>query len=411
MQTLKFLTSALMVSLFSVSGIQAEPVSVGYSEALSLSALSEQVYQRLPGKLAEDKYQRLQQANKTLSESLFAEPATASISHFNDAIGSGDGYQEWEGGVDLPLWLPGQQQAQQLLSETIIEQLPAYQAKLRLQASGEVRELIWQVKLAEAELEQARRVLDTARMLEQDVKKRVEAGDLASTEALLASTNRLEKHALMVNAESALSQQLETYQLITGEAQLPQQISEQAANEKQIAPNHPQLAMQDQIIARLQAEMGLARYQDAVNPNLSFGIRRERGDDAEQFNNSLGLGISMPLNDSRYRQPAIAEASAVVADAQVERRRIERYLNKTLLARQQALRSSEQQLALIIEQDRSTQAYYQQQKKAFDLGEINLVDLMRAQVRADTTRSRKRQLEVLIKQQIAALNQALGQVL
>jgi outer membrane protein TolC len=411
MQTLKFLTSALMVSLFSVSGIQAEPVSVGYSDALSLSTLSEKVYQQLPGKLAEGKYQRLQQANKTLSESLFAEPATASISHFNDAIGSGDGYQEWEGGVDLPLWLPGQQQAQQLLSETIIEQLPAYQAQLRLQASGEVRELIWQVKLAEAELEQARRVLDTARMLEQDVKKRVEAGDLASTEALLASTNRLEKHALMVNAESALSQQLETYQLITGEAQLPQKISEQAANEKQISPSHPQLAMQDQIIARLQAEMGLARYQDAVNPNLSFGVRRERGDDAEQFNNSLGLGISMPLNDSRYRQPAIAEASAVVADAQVERRRIERQLNKTLLARQQALRSSEQQLALIIEQDRSTQDYYQQQKKAFDLGEINLVDLMRAQVRADTTRNRKQQLEVRIKKQTAALNQALGQVL
>lgn len=411
MQTLKFLASALMVSLFSVSGIQAEPVSVGYSDALSLSALSEKVYQQLPGKLAEGKYQRLQQANKTLSESLFAEPATASISHFNDAIGSGDGYQEWEGGVDLPLWLPGQQQAQQLLSETIIEQLPAYQANLRLQASGEVRELIWQVKLAEAELAQARRVLETARRLEQDVKKRVEAGDLASTEALLASTNRLEKHALMVNAESALLQQLETYQLITGEAQLPQQISEQAANEKQIAPSHPLLAMQDQIIARLQAEMGLARYQDAVNPNLSFGVRRERGDDGENFNNSLGLGISMPLNDSRYRQPAIAEASAVVADAQVERRRIERQLNKTLLARQQALRSSEQQLALIIEQDRSTRAYYQQQKKAFDLGEINLVDLMRAQVRADTTRNRKQQLEVQVKQQTAALNQALGQIL
>jgi outer membrane protein TolC len=411
MQTLKLLTSALMVSLLSMSGIQAEPVTVRYSEALSLSALSEKVYQRLPGKQAEDKYQHLQQANQTLSESLFAEPATASITHFNDAIGSGDGYQEWEGGVDLPLWLPGQKQAQQLLSETIIKQLPAYQNMLRLQASGEVRELIWQVKLAEAELEQARRVLDTARTLEMDVQKRVEAGDLASTEALLASTNRLEKHALMVNAASALSQKLETYQLITGETELPQQISEQPAKAKQIAPSHPQLAMQDQVIVRLQAEMGLARYQDAVNPNLSFGVRRERGDDGEQFNNSLGLGISMPLNDSRYRQPAIAEASAVVADAQVERRRIERHLNKTLLARQQALSSSEQQLALIIEQDRSTQAYYQQQKKAFDLGEINLVDLMRAQVRADTTRNRKRQLEVQIKQQTAALNQALGQTL
>lgn len=411
MQKLKLLTSALILSFCPLSGIQAASQAAHYSQALTLSALSEKVYQRLPGKLGEDKYQRLQQANKTLSESLFAEPATASITHFNDAVGSSDGFQEWEGGLDLPLWLPGQQQAQQLLSEKMMAELPAYQASLRLQAAGEVRDIIWQVKLAEARLEQARTVWNTAHKLGEDVKKRVEAGDLPPTEALLANSHTLEKHAAMVSAESALSQQLETYQLITGESLLPQQVSEQKASAAQITASHPRLAMQDQVIARLQAEVGLARYQDAVNPNLSVGVRRERGDGGEQFNNSLGLGISMALNDKRYRQPAIAEASAVVADAQVERRRLERQLNKSLLMRRQALKASQQQLDLIIEQDRSTQDYYQLQKKAFDLGEINLVDLLRAQVRADETRNRKQQLQVRIKQQTAALNQALGLLL
>jgi outer membrane protein TolC len=411
MQHLKHLAMAAVLSSSVLMPVAAEEIKARYSETLTLSSLTDKVYQALPGKLGESKFARLQQANDALSDALFAEPMMANLNHFNDAIGSGDGFQEWEGGVDMPLWLPGQKQAQQSLSQKFIAALPAYQARLQLQASAEVRQLVWQVKLAEAELEQAALVLETAKKLEQDVKKRVDAGDLPTTEALLASSNTLEKHGLMAEAESRLEQQLETYSLITGEQDLPAKVTETLDPDTAITASHPQLAMQDQVIARLQAEMGIAQYAGAANPNLSVGVRRERGDDKESFNHSLGVGISVALNDSRYSQPAVAEASAALAEAQVQRREIERQLNKTLLARQQTLKATRKQLELISEQNKTTQEYYQLQKRAFDLGELNLLDLLRSQVRANESRNRKRQLEVQVEQNIAAVNQALGVLL
>ncbi len=411
MQAIKHLATVFMVALTVPHFALAGQVSASYSDALTLSTLTEKVYQRLPGKIAEGSYSQLQQANETVSNALFADPATANIGHFNDAIGSSDGFQEWEGSVDMPLWLPGQKQAQQALSQKIIAQLPAYQQQLRLKASGEVRALIWQVKLAEARLEQAALIWETSKKLEQDVKNRVDAGDLPATEALLAGSNTLETHSAMVEAESVLDQKLKTYALITGEQTLPADASEPLSSNTSVDASHPQLAMQDQVIARLQAEMGLAKYDRAVNPNLSVGVRRERGDFDENFNHSLGLGISFALNDEHYSEPAIARASAAMAEAQVNRQDVERELNKTLLASRENLASSRQQLELMVDRHETTQEYYRLQKRAFDLGEINLIDLLRSQVLANETVSRKRELEVLIQQQIAEVNQALGIIL
>ncbi|KGM06786.1 Heavy metal RND efflux outer membrane protein, CzcC family [Methylophaga thiooxydans] len=408
--TKHLLAAFFIASLFSHVTL-AEQLEAEYSNQLSLASLTEKVYQRLPGKAGEAKYEQLRQANDAVTNTLFAAPAIANLSHYNDAIGSSDGFQEWESGVDLPLWLPGQKQKQQAVSDKIAAELPAYQQQLRLQASGEVRQLLWQVKLAEVQLEQATIAWQTAQKLEQDVEHRVKAGDLPRTEALLASSNTLETLSKKADAAALLKQQLNVYALITGETALPSVVVEEVAQAVDWKQTHPRLLLQDQVIARLQAEMGVAQFDAAVNPNLAVGVRRERGDFDESFNNSLGLGISFAFDDSRFSQPAIAKAGAELADAQVERQALLRELDTRLLTRKQQLASTQEQLALVSKQDATTQQYYQLQKRAFDLGELNLIDLLRSQMLANTSQSRKRELEVQIKQQKAALNQALGVIL
>jgi outer membrane protein TolC len=410
MHYLKQLTLITGLALSSLC-LAADEASVPYTEDMSLSSLTEAVYQRLPGELGEAKFSQLQQANDKVSGALFAEPASANLSLFDDAIGSGDGYQEWEGSVDMPLWLPGQKQARQALSDKIIAQLPAYQANLKLKASGEVRDLIWQVKLAEAALDEATIVWQTAKKLEQDVTSRVNAGDLPATERLLASSNTLEADSKRVEAQSNLEQQLKTYRLITGKDRLPASVSEALAKADTIPAAHPNLAMQDQVIERLQSELSVASYQGRVNPSLSLGVRRDRGDRQESYTNSVGVGVSIALDDKRYSEPAIAEASAAMADAQVARQQLQRDLNRQLLVSQQELAKTRRQLDMVKAQDETTQQYYKLQKRAFDLGELNLVDLLRSQVLANQSRSRKRQLEVLIEQKTAQVNQALGLIL
>jgi len=411
MQMNKLLTTGIMLTTLFSTVMAAETVEVNYSQQLTLKALTENVYHRLPAKIGEDKYATLQQANDDLSQSLFAQPTTANLSHFNDAIGSSDGFQEWEGSVDLALWLPGQKQQQQSLSEKIAAELPAFQKHLQLQASGEVRELIWQVKLAEANQLQAVNSWKTAQKLEQDVISRVEAGDLPTTEKLLATSNSLETHSKMLQAQSELQQALDTYSLISGERVLPAAFEEEVVETDSAFESHPDIRLQNEVIARLQAEMGIAKYEAAVNPNLSVGVRRERGDFDESFNNSLGLGVSFALNDEKYSQTAMAQKNAELTDAQITRQALLRELQTQLLSSQAELESTQQQLKLIKQQNETTQQYYDLQKRAFDLGEINLIDLLRSQVLANQNQSRQRELEVLVKKQKAAVNQALGIIL
>jgi hypothetical protein len=403
-------TGIILASLFSTA-VAAETVEVIYSQDLSLKALSEMVYQRLPAKVGEEKYVALQQANDQLSQSLFAQPTTANLSHFNDAIGSSDGFQEWEGSVDLPLWLPGQKQQQQTLSQKIAAELPAFQTHLKLQASGEVRELIWQVKLAETWHLQSINTWKTAQKLEQDVISRVDAGDLPTTEKLLATSNSLEAHSNMLQAQSQLQQAIDTYSMISGQRELPAAFEEDIAETTTSLETHPDILLQNEVIARLKTEVGIAKYDAAVNPNLSVGVRRERGDFDESFNNSLGLGVSIALNDEKFSQPAIAEKNAELTDAQIARQTLLRELNRLLLSAQAELDSTKQQLKLIKQQNATTQQYYELQKRAFDLGEINLIDLLRSQVLANQNQSRQRELEILFKKQKAAVNQALGIIL
>jgi outer membrane protein TolC len=154
--------------------------------------------------------------------------------------------------------------------------------------------------------------------------------------------------------------------------------------------------------------MGLANYASATNPSLSVGVRRERGDDSESFNHSLGVGITIALDDKRYSQKAIAEASVALTEAQVARQKLEKQLQQQLLAHKASLAASQAQLELAREQDITTQRYYQLQKKAFELGELNLVELLRSQTLANQSRGRKQQLELEIAQKTAELNQALG---
>ena len=411
MHKLTHLTLATILTASMIGSVSAEMLETPYSEALTMSSVSEQVYQRLPAKLGEATFSELQIANDALSQSLFAAPATANLHHFNDAIGSGDGLQEWEGSVDMPLWLPQQKQTQQALSDKIMAQLPAYQNRLRLEASGKLREVVWQVKLAESELEQATVVWLTAQKLEQDVAARVQAGDMPNTEALLASSNTLEARTRVVEAESNLAKELTHYSHITGLQALPVEVSEDLATDNVIPLTHPILNQQDQLIAKLQADLAIARYDGSANPNLSVGVKRDRGDDSESFNNSLGLGISIPLNNARYSQPAIATASSALTDAQITRQQLELELEHDLYAARETLTAVQKQLELVTEQDEATQQYYQLQKRAFDLGEINLIDLLRSQVLANDSSSRKRQLEVVIEQKIADVNQSLGRIL
>ncbi len=403
------------------SFVLAETDTVEYASTVTLSSLTQNVYDIHPALHSELAQQQQINANADLANEMFADVSTINLTHQNDVLGSGNGLQEWEGSLNMPLWLSGQKQLQQSLSDKMSAVLPAYQQKIKLDASGKVRELIWKVILADNKQQQAFQAWQTALKLKQDVAARVKAGEFAKAELLLVNTNAIELHGQYLLTQAELKHALKHYQQITGQSTLPEDYEETLLIEPsadlsldalvELIQQHPDLALQDQQIETLRTKQGLAQFDGAVNPILSVGVRRERGNDNENFTNSIGLGISFALDSKVYRRPSMTNAAKELADAEIVRQILARELSLTLFAKLHDLETKQAQLLLAIENDETTQRYFSLQKRAFELGEIDLVDVLRTQALANKSHNRQQLLKIEIKQLIANINQASGAIL
>ncbi|MDX1572703.1 MAG: TolC family protein [Methylophaga sp.] len=378
------------------------------AEAITLKTLTDYVFAHEPARQGENSLQTLSDARKKRASTLFAEPASISFNHFNDGIGSGDGLREYESAVSMPLWLPGQKRHQQNWSQELANQLPYYQQRLRLQASGLVRQHVWHVMHAAAEVRQAETTLKNAQALKASVDKRVEAGDLPKNEQLLAQSNLLAMQNQQQHAQNQLQKALNQYFYKTGQRSLPEDVEEALPQQRQINADHPLLAELSQQVATLRSEMHNARYAGTVNPSISVGVKRERETGNESFNNSLGVGFTMAIGDKPYSEPAIAEAAKAMADVEIMRQQLKADLEAQLIAQLDQLQAQQAQQEILRQQFDITTTYLEQQQKSFEFGQIDLMMLLRIEADVNKNRAQIQNLEVAIGQTIAQINQTLG---
>ena len=402
MLCLLFGLSSILVS-YSVNAEETDPIT--------LKTLTDYVYSQHPARQAESSMDALAKSRSDLAGKLFAEPLSLSVNHFNDVIGSGEGLQEWESSVEMPIWLPGEKRHQQNLSRHLAAELPYYQQRIRLDASAQVRRHVWLVMLSAAKVRHAETLRDNARNLLNNVENRVEGGDLASSEALLAKSHHLEMQSQLASAKMDLQQSLNQYQYLTGQQVLPDVIEENLPLSTEIDKAHPLLAELEQQIARQRSEIANARYDNVQHPSLSVGVKRERDEHADPYNNSVGVGISFALNDEQYQQPAIAQASRQLADLQIAQQQQKRQLEADLLAARDTLKTLQQRQMLLKEQYAVSQQYVDMQQRSFDMGGVDLTSFLRSQEIADKHRHQLLQLEIEIQQQIAQINQIAGRTL
>jgi len=397
--------------------VLSEEVVLEKTTQITLASLADKVFQRHPGLNKASALQQKVNANTALSQSRFAAPTSFDLTHFNDVITSQDGFQESESNLTMTLWLPEEKKQQQLLSDNLAAEMPAYNKQLRLEASAKVRELIWAVALAETAAKQALQTWNTAQKLEDDVKTRVNAGELAGTESLLASTHALDMKSQYLMKMAELERTVTIYKQVTGEFVLPLDYEEslfktqEYQNNAVVSNQHPSLTILDQRINTLRTQQSLAQYNGAVHPNLSVGIRNERGSDTESYNNSIGLGISFAIDNKIYRQPAVANAGIALADAEIARQTLERELTITLVSNLNSLETAQRQLEISKQKNETTKRYLALQQRAFDLGEIDLGSLIRSQTLASESHNTLQLLEIEVKKLIALVNQSQGIIL
>lgn len=377
-------------------------------EDVTLHSLTDYVFHNAPERLAEASLEQMSSAQRAQANAIFADAATFRLNHFNDTIGSDNGFQEWESAIEMPLWLPGQKRQQSNLSLHQAAQLPYYQQTIRLQASAQVRQLVWRVMQAAAAFKQSELRHQQAQQLHQSMEEGLAEGLFTETDVLLSESHVSAMHTHEVTAKAFLQQQLNQYQYLTGQTQLPDQVEEALPANQSIGEDHPLLAELGQQIATLRSEMDNARYAQKQNPSVSIGIKRERWQFGEAFNNSLGLGVSVPIGNNIRNQPAIASANRALADAEIERQQLKRQLELTLLAQLDSLRSQQQQQHLLKQQYAKRSAFLTTQKESLENGGIDLHSFLSVQDETFSTREDIQLLEIRMQQQIAEINQTLG---
>jgi outer membrane protein TolC len=237
------------------------------------------------------------------------------------------------------------------------------------------------------------------------------AGDLPETEQLLAQSHLLSMENQLQMAQNQLQQAVNQYHYQTGQRSLPVDIEETVPASQQITPEHPLLAALGQQLSTLRSEMHNAKYAGAVNPSVSVGMKRERDAGNEAFNNSLGLGVTVPIGDKPFSEPAIAEVANAMADVEIQRQQLKKQLEAQLLAQLDQLKAQQAQQDMLRKQYEISAIYLTRQQKSFELGQIDLTTLLRVEAQANENRAEIQRLEVNIGQTIANINQTLGVIL
>jgi outer membrane protein TolC len=351
-------------------------------------------------------------AVRALAGSPVAEDPALRVKHLGDRLLQDGNATEWEALVDLPLWLPGQRAARTAVAGALETQASGLDRLLRWEMAGRVRQTMWDAAVAAGRARQAELALASARALEATVAKRTDAGESARLELLTAGQETLGREAEHTLAVAEARRTLDTYRRLTGAEGLPNPLVETVpqgpAGGLALPEDHPLLNDRMGLLASADAERQKVQGDRWGHPVVSLGGKRVQGEGSADAIDALQIEISVPFGLASHAAPARASAERAyterLTDLHGARREAEQALAEAELERVGATEA----LAVAERRQAFAQDALRLMHRAFDLGESDLADLLRAEERA---REASMDLELRRLEQgraLSRLNQALG---
>lgn len=375
--------------------------------AASLREALDQTWDKSPAAQTLEAKRAESAAQRVAADSLLPGAPAVILGHRNDQLNNNTGRREWEAGVAMPLWLPGQRDARQRQAQADKVGLEANTLALRLRLAGELREAIWQVRQVETQTQLDEARAQTAKKLAEDVAKRVRAGELAKTDLNLAQNEWRTAQAAVLQNRNRLLQAQQAYATLTGTTVLPDDIAE-SAQSKPLSDDHPLVEEARQTIEVAQAQVRVASQSRRDNPEIELSTRRERGNLNDPYASTVALTLRLPLATDARNLPLITAAQTVLTSAQSEYTRTRLTLECQRQQADQALQAAEQLLDLARQQRTASGENLELIQKSFSLGESDLFTLLRARAAAFEAEQSYNQQEIAQALSRARLNQAQG---
>ncbi|MBU1351631.1 MAG: TolC family protein [Gammaproteobacteria bacterium] len=401
---------ALGWALASGAALPQTPARAPAEQPLTLKALFEHAWARQPEAQSATLRREAAQAARNGASSWTAEPVALELSTKTDRPGSNQGNREYEVGVAMPLWLPGERARKAALGDAEMRAVDSRRVVAQLQLAGTVREAWWALQRAQTEHGLAQDRLLNARRLAADVARRVRAGDMARADQFQADGAVAQAEAALAEATGA--RDVAQAALVAWGGNRP--LADAAEPEAEALPaaglpaDHPAVAdWQDQAeVARRAAD--LAAVQTRANPELTVAATRAREQSGERYLQSLTVGVRVPLGggDRSRAKELAARADALDAElrAGVERNRLAAEV-AAASARVRATQAQREAVARHAALARDTRGFID---KAFRLGEADLPTRLRVELDAVQAERQLALARIDAAAAVSTLRQALG---
>ena len=348
--------------------------------AETLAEVVQNSLQRHPEVRLEQSRRKLEKGYRQQASSLLGGDPELSLSINGDQPGTDFGYEEYVAGVSVPVQLPSHREAKAALAENLGRLAEEERLRLWWRVTGEVLERAWKLRIAEADRKEAMKQWAASRALVRDIEHRHRVGEVSRNDLLLAQQEQLDAESAYQDAVSRETQARLAWRNFTGRDALPTGLEEYSSP----LPAPPPLEKHPRLLALLgKVETARARAQETRSqrrapPVVMLFAKRDRGSRQEDYTDSLGLELSLPLGTRTPAAAAIAEAEAEQARAEAELQLARRELQLLLSQAEQALATAETQHQLA----RRKYAYARDRMKlatrAFELGEMDLYQLLLA---------------------------------
>lgn len=357
-------------------------------------------------------------AQHQAARTLTPEPVAMALSNRTDRLNRNLGTREYEVGVAIPLWLPGERGRSQDLADAEGRAIESRTTAAQLRVAAAVRESWWTWQRAQVELDAARGQLDNVRRIAADVGKRLKAGDLARADQHQADGAVAAAEAAVAQAEGALTaawQRFRSLVAMPGDAAPSDAPSAEAEPEPSTAATpaddmetHAELLSLKDRAAVADNVAALAATRSRASPELTIATTRDRSTYGESYQQTFTVGVRIPFGAGPRHDARVASARAEAVELQaqlvLERARLagerEAARARTDAARTQ-LAAAERRAQLA----RESRGFFD---KSFRLGESDLPTRLRIEAEAaDAERQAARAL-IELGAAISAWRQALG---
>ena len=389
--------------LLAAGGAQAQ-------ERLTLKQAFETAWSRQPDARGGELRRNAAEARRDAAGNWLVAAPSLAMSAKSDRATGNDGAREYEVGVGLPLWLPGERGGAQALADAERDALNSRLLAAQLRLAAELREAWWSAAQAGVEVDISQARLHNAERLAGDVARRVKAGDLARADQHQADGAVATAQALLAEARSTQATAGQRLRVLLGVAvSLPEQPpAERLPVAGMDEAQHPALReIADRAEAARKAK-ALAATQTRSNPVLSLATTRDRSVAGAAYDQSVTLGLRIPFGaDNRQRARIVtAEAEAVEAETRLEfeREQILAGLEaaRTRVDATQAQRNAAERRAVLA---RETRGFFD---KSFRLGESDLPTRLRVELESYEAERQFAKSRIVAAQAVSQLRQALG---